>query len=267
MSATGSPPIVTLLTDFGTADAYVGIMKGVALGVRRDLTLVDLTHDIPPQAVAVGALVLRSAVPFFPAGTVHCAVVDPGVGSARAGIAVVTDAALLVGPDNGLLAPAVAALGGARAVFELAHAALFRQPVSATFHGRDVFAPVAAHLAGGLDPAGLGPQRDRMTPLALPAPIVEADTVRGEVLHVDRFGNLLTNIDRAALAAFRAQSVSVTVDAMSVDGLVTTYADVAPGTLLALLSSWGTLEVAQRDGSAAAQLGVGRGAPVVVRRE
>ncbi|MDX2165972.1 MAG: SAM-dependent chlorinase/fluorinase [Deltaproteobacteria bacterium] len=262
------PAVVTLLTDFGSADAYVGIMKGVALGVRRDLTLVDLTHDIPPQAVAVGALLLRSAVPFFPAGTVHCAVVDPGVGSARAGVAVVTDAAVLIGPDNGLLAPAAAALGGARAIVELQHTALFRHPVSATFHGRDVFAPVAAHVAGGLDPLTLGPHRDGLVPLDLPAPRLAADAVQGEVIHVDRFGNLLTNIDAAALAAFRDHRLSVTVGAMSpVAGLVATYADAAPGGLCALLSSWGTLEIARRDGSAAAALGAGRGAAVTVRRE
>jgi S-adenosylmethionine hydrolase len=262
-----APALITLLSDFGTADAYVGIMKGVALGVRRDLTLIDLTHEIPPQAVAVGALVLRSAVPFFPPATVHCAVVDPGVGSARAGIAVVTDGAVLIGPDNGLLAPAVEALGGARAIVELKHTALFHHPVSATFHGRDIFAPVAAHVAGGLDPLTLGPRRDDLARLSLPAPRLSADSVAGEVIHVDRFGNLLTNIEATALAAFRDQSLSVTVGAMSLTGLVTTYADVAPGRVCALVSSWGTLEIACRDGSAAAALAAGRGAAVTVRRE
>jgi S-adenosylmethionine hydrolase len=266
MTAARAAGLVTLLTDFGTADAYVGIMKGVALGVRRDLTLIDLTHAVPPQAVSVGALLLRSAVPYFPPGSVHCAVVDPGVGTARAGIAVVTDAAVLVGPDNGLLSPAAAALGGARAVYGLENAALFRQPVSATFHGRDVFAPVAAHLAAGLEPAALGPRRGAPASLVLPEPTLSADALRGEVIHVDRFGNLLTNIGAEALAAFRAPTVSVTVAGMSV-ALAATYAAVAPGALLALVSSWGTLEVALRDGSAAARLGVGRGAPVVVARE
>lgn len=261
------PALITLLSDFGSADAYVGIMKGVALGVRRDLTLIDLTHEIPPQAVAVGALVLRSAVPFFPAGTVHCAVVDPGVGSARAGVAVVTERGVLIGPDNGLLAPAAEALGGARAIVELRHTALFHHPVSATFHGRDVFAPVAAHVAAGLDPLTLGPRRDELTRLSLPAPRPSADGVTGEVIHVDRFGNLLTNIDADALAAFRDQPLSVTVGAMSLAGLVTTYADAEPRRVCALLSSWGTLEIACRDGNAAAVLAVGRGAAVRVRRQ
>jgi len=264
--------VVTLLTDFGTADAYVGIMKGVALGVHRDVCLIDLTHDIPPQAVAVGGLVLRGAVPFFPAGTVHCAVVDPGVGSARDAVAVVTERAVLVGPDNGLLAPAAAALGGVRDVFGLENAALFRQPVSRTFHGRDVFAPVAAHLARGLDPAELGPRRARMTPLSLAEPVISPAAARGEVIHVDRFGNLLTNLGADLLGAdlldaFRGHRVSVTVAGMSAAALVATYADAAPGALVALVSSWGTLEVAVRDGNAALQLGVGRGAAVVVARE
>ncbi|MEO8601136.1 MAG: SAM-dependent chlorinase/fluorinase [bacterium] len=266
MSAARPSGIVTWLTDFGTADAYVGIMKGVALGVHPQAQLVDLTHDIPPQAVAVGALVLRHAAPYFPDGTVHCAVVDPGVGSARVAVAVVTDRAVLVGPDNGLLAPAAEALGGARAVLALENAALFRHPVSHTFHGRDLFAPVAAHLARGLDPSDVGSPCAGLTPLALPEPLVGDTGVRGEVIYVDRFGNLLTNIGVDLLVAFRGQRLSVTVSDMPVAALVATYAEAVPGAPVALVSSWGTLEVALRDGSAAAQLGVGCGAVVVVAR-
>jgi len=267
MSAVSRPGIVTLLTDFGGGDAYVGIMKGVALGVHRDLCFVDLAHDVPPQAVAVGALILRSAVPFFPLGSVHCAVVDPGVGSARDAVAVATERALLVGPDNGILAPAAAALGGAQAVFGLENAGLFRQPVSRTFHGRDVFAPVAAHLACGLDVTEVGPRRAGLRQLALPEARVSDAAAHGEVIHVDRFGNLLTNLTADLLGTFRGQRVSVTVADMPAVALVATYADAAPGAALALISSWGTLEVAVRDGSAAAHLGVGRGAPVVVACE
>lgn len=257
--------VLTLLSDFGAADAYPGIMKGVALGVRRDLVLVDLTHDVPAQAVSVGALLLRSAVAHFPPGTVHCAVVDPGVGSARAGLAVVTDRAVLVGPDNGLLMPAAAALGGPRAVYALTNAALFRQPVSATFHGRDVFAPVAAHLAAGLPPQRVGTPHAAPVTLALPEPEVRDGGLHGAVLHVDRFGNLLTNLDAGALVTFRAAGVSVTVAGMSI-ALADTYAAVAPGALVAVVSSWGTLEIAVRDGNAAERLGVGRGAAVAVAR-
>ena len=256
--------LITLLTDFGTRDAFVGIMKGVMLSIDPALRLVDLTHDVPAQAVEVGALVLRSAVPYFPDRAVHLAVVDPGVGTARAAIAVRTERALLVGPDNGLLAPAVAALGGARAVHAIENPALMRQPVSQTFHGRDVFAPAAAHLASGGELAMLGPARDGMAPARLPDVATTADGVVGAVVHVDHFGNLLTNIERGALVAFRQLSLSVRVAEMVTVPLRATYGDVAPGQLVALWSSWDTIEIAVRDGSAAAHLGVGRGATVTV---
>jgi S-adenosylmethionine hydrolase len=258
------PGLVTLLTDFGTRDAFVGIMKGVMVSIDPALRFIDLTHDVPAQAVHIGALVLRSAVGYFPDGTVHLAVVDPGVGTARAPIAVRTDRALLVGPDNGLLAPAVAALGGARAVHVIENAALARQPISRTFHGRDVFAPAAAHLAGGEPIASRGAPRPALIPLALPTPVVAADAVRGAVVYVDRFGNLLTNIDRQAILAFRPLPLSVRVAEMITVPLRDTYGDVAPGQLVALWSSWDTIEIAVRDGSAAAHLGVDRGATVTV---
>lgn len=256
-------PILTLLSDFGTRDAFVGIMKGVALSVDQGLQLVDLTHDIPPQAVTIGALALRSAVPWFPPGTVHLAVVDPGVGTDRAAIAVQTDQAILVGPDNGLLAPAAAALGGVHAVHTIEPAA--GQALSRTFHGRDLFAPAAARLATGAALAALGPARDEMVDLALPLPLADAAGVSGAVVYVDRFGNLLTNIDRDALLAFRHHSLSVRVAEMPVP-LRATYADVASGEPVALWSSWDTIEVAVRDGNAALQLGLGVGAAVTVVR-
>jgi S-adenosylmethionine hydrolase len=256
--------VVTLLSDFGSRDGFVGIMKGVALAIDPALQLVDISHEIPPQAVAVGALVLRSAVPYFADGTVHLAVVDPGVGTARAPIVVRADRALLVGPDNGLLAPAVAALGGARAVHAIENPALLGQPVSATFHGRDIFAPAAAHLARGVPLASVGPPRSGLVELALPAVVVTSGAAQGAVVHVDRFGNLLTNIDRAALRGFRHPPHSVRVIEMFTVPLHATYGDVAPGELVAVWSSWGTVEIAVRDGSAAAHLGVGAGAAVAV---
>lgn len=256
--------MITLLSDFGLADAYVGIMKGVLLSIAPGTPLVDLTHEIPPQAVAVGALVLRSAVPYFPTGTVHLAVVDPGVGTARAPIAVRTATALLVGPDNGLLAPAVAALGGALAVHDIANPTLLGQPASHTFHGRDVFAPAAAHLAAGIALERLGPARPGLVAPPLPDPVAAADGVHGVVVHVDRFGNLLTNLDRAAVRSFRLPALSVRVADMTTVPLRRTYGDVAPGELVALWSSWETIEIAVRDGNAAARLGLGRGAAVTV---
>src|SRR5215470_7388033 len=178
MQASG---IITLLSDFGSRDAYVGIMKGVMLGICPAARLVDLTHEVPAQAVQLGALGLRSAVAYFPVGTVHLAVVDPGVGSVRHPVAVIGERAILVGPDNGLLAPAAATLG-AYSVRRLTCSELFLQPVSATFHGRDVFAPVAAHLAAGTPPHALGPELPALQPLSLPAPRVDTSTIHGEVI-------------------------------------------------------------------------------------
>jgi S-adenosyl-L-methionine hydrolase (adenosine-forming) len=258
--------ILTLTTDFGTRDAYVGIMKGVALGICPAARLVDLTHEVPAQTVRLGALLLRSAVEYFPAGTVHLAVVDPGVGSARQPVLVVTERALFVGPDNGLLAPA-AELLGVRAVYRLEREAFFRQPVSHTFHGRDVFAPVAAHLAGGTPPAAFGAELAGLQPLDLPAPTVEAGAVHGEVIHVDHFGNLITNIPADVLAGFRAGSLSVRISEMTVTSLAPTYAAVPSGAFVAVIGSWGMLEVAVRDGSAAERLRAGLATRVSVAGE
>ena len=255
--------IITLLTDFGTRDAYVGIMKGVALGICPAARLVDLTHDVPPQAVQLGALLLRSAVEYFPAGTVHLAVVDPGVGGSRAPVLVETERGVLVGPDNGLLAPAAAALR-IRAVRRLARDEFFRDPVSDTFHGRDVFAPVAAHLAAGTPPEAFGPELAELAPLDLPEPRLADGAVHGEVVYVDRFGNLITNIPAASLTAFPARSLSVRIAGMTLSPLAPAYAAVAPGEPVALVGSWRTLEVAVRDGNAAAQLQAGIATRVTV---
>jgi S-adenosylmethionine hydrolase len=258
-----TPPIITLLTDFGTSDAYVGIMKGVALGICPSARLVDLTHAVPPQAIQVGALLLRSAVEFFPNGAIHLAVVDPGVGTARAPVLVVTERGFLVGPDNGLLAPAASMLG-VRAVYQLTRAEYFRRPVSDTFHGRDIFAPVAAHLAAGTAPESFGPLLLALQPLDLPEPRVEADAVHGEVVYVDRYGNLITNIDASALTSFNHRSLSVRIAGMTLSPIASTYAAVVPGAPVALIGSWRTLEVGVRDGNAAQQLGAAIGAAVSV---
>jgi S-adenosylmethionine hydrolase len=254
--------VVTLLTDFGQADAYVGIVKGVVLAVAPTARLVDLTHAVPAQDVAVGATLLRSAVDYFSAGTVHLAVVDPGVGTARAAIAVITERAALVGPDNGLLWPSAEALGVCE-IRRLAEPRFFRPTVGSTFHGRDIFAPVAAHLAAGLPPGELGPPVESMQPLAVAAARRAADQVDGEVIHVDHFGNLITNIPDTMLRALPPAAVA-SVDGRVVGPLRVAYGDVAEGSLLALISSWGTLEIAVRGGSAAQVLGIGRGARVRV---
>jgi len=255
--------LIAITTDFGLADPFVGIMKGVLATRAPGAAVIDVTHGIPPQDVLAGALVLRHAAPYFPPGTIHLAVVDPGVGGSRRPICVETDAALFVGPDNGLFSLAAPA-ARTRRVVHLTDERFFLAPRSATFHGRDVFAPVAAALATGTPPAALGPAVTDPVRIAVPAVEAAPGRLRGLVLYVDRFGNLVTNIEAAALAAFPRQEVSTTIGNVRMHGIATAYADVEPGALLAVVGSWGLLEVARRDGSAAAALGVGVGAPVVV---
>jgi len=258
-----SAPIISLLTDFGLADAYVGVMKGVMLGICPAARLVDLTHEVPPQGIIPGALLLRSAVGFFPDRTVHLAVVDPGVGSTRHPIAMVTEHGVLVGPDNGLLYPAAAALGLLE-VRRLERDEFFLQPVSRTFHGRDIFAPVAAHLAAGVPPRELGALLPAPQSLTLPEPRCAPDGVEGEVIHIDRFGNLITNVPAGAVAGFQMQRGSVSIDRVYIAPIVTAYAAVAEGSPLAIIGSWGMLEVAVRNGNAAERFGVTTGTPVTV---
>jgi S-adenosylmethionine hydrolase len=255
--------VITLLTDFGDADAYVGVMKGVMLGICPEARLVDLTHGVPPQQIPIGALLLRSAVPFFPVGSIHLAVVDPGVGSSRRALLVETSTAHLVGPDNGVLGPAARSLGGGTTrVIENDN--FFRRPVSQTFHGRDVFAPVAAHLARGVPAEEFGPPADSVVDLALPRPRRTDDGVVGEVLHVDRFGNLITNIGADVLTGFPANGLSVSILGRRVGAPVAAYAAVGKGDLLAIVGSWGLLEIAERDGNAAKTLAAQAGTQVTV---
>jgi len=260
------PAIVTLTTDFGARDAYVAEMKGVVLGIAARagalVQFVDVTHEIERHDVAEAALALEAAAPFFPAGTVHVAVVDPGVGTERRGLVVAAAGQLFVGPDNGIFTPHVDAAGWRAWTLE---AAEYRLPtVSRTFHGRDVFAPAAAHLACGVDPARLGPAA--FDPVRLPWPEVRAVAggVAGTVLHVDRFGNLISSIPAESITALGAAAV-VRVSGRVV-ARVGTYADLAPGAVGALIGSGGRLEIAVREGSAAAALGARRGTPVVVSR-
>lgn len=244
--------IVTLLTDFGTADGYVAEVKGVLYTAVPGVQVVDAAHDLPPHDVEYARLALARYWRRFPAGTVHVAVVDPGVGSARRAIAVASHDRLLVGPDNGVLSPALL-LPGARAV-ELA----IPPGAAATFHGRDVFAPAAARLARGEPLESLGAPCDDCEVRRTPEARRLADgAVQGEVIAVDRFGNLVTNLVTA-----RAGEIEIGGARLPIRR---TYADAAPGALLALTGSSGLVEVALREGSAAAHLGARRGTPVVLR--
>lgn len=257
--------VVTFLTDFGLRDGFVGTMKGVVLHLCPHANLIDISHEIPPQDIRAAALVLRSAAPYFPPRTVHVVVVDPGVGTARRAICVETERAFFVGPDNGVLTWA-APSELRRAVVSLENPVYFLHPVSATFHGRDVFAPVAAHLANGLEPAFLGPRVEEIIELAWP-PVVRRDdgSIEGQVVYQDRFGNLITNLEGSHLRDFPPGEVWLTIGSSMIHGIVPTYGAVPPGELAALVNSWGLLEIAVRNGSAAHNLGLGVGARVTVR--
>jgi S-adenosylmethionine hydrolase len=259
--------VVTLTTDFGLVDPYVGIMHGVLLsrGVTR---VVDLTHGVPAQDVRTAAFHLAHSWRWFPAGTVHVAVVDPGVGSSRRILAALAGGHAFLAPDNGLLEAVLAAAGPAE-VFALDVPRFALEGASRTFHGRDVFSPAAAALAGGLSPAEAGAPAGRLEGLALAAPVRSrgesgTETVAGEVLFTDRFGNLVTNVP-AALVGGPLERWRAHLGGRAVP-LAGTYAEVPPGRPLALVDSFGFWEVAVRDGSAARELGLAAGAAVRFER-
>lgn len=258
---TGGVKVVTLLTDFGNRDTYVGQLKGALLSVAPDALIVDLIHDVPPQNVRLGAFHLMAAVNAFPQGTVHLAVVDPGVGTARRAIAVRSARGdHLVGPDNGLLSLAVEKLGGAVAAVELDQQRYWRPLPSATFHGRDIFAPVAGHLARGTSLEELGSRiADFERPFLLPSVKRSDREIEGEVIHVDHYGNLVTNILGTDLpGGFSTNIREFTI----LGGASPNYQGVPKGQLTALVGSMGLLEIALRDGSAAARIGAALGDPV-----
>lgn len=253
---------VTLLTDFGTGDGYVGAIKGVIASIAPAAPIDDASHDIPPGDVAAAAWTLARYWRLYPPGTVHLVVVDPGVGGDRRPLAAEVDGRLFVAPDNGVLTRvlAEAAPGG---IFLIANERYRRSRVSATFHGRDLFAPAAAYLAQGIAPAELGPPVSDPVLLPLREPVRSGNRAIGEVVHVDRFGNLITNLP----ATWLAGAVDVRITGRSVGPLRRAYVGAAPGDLLALVGSADLLEVAARDASAAALLGVGRGETVIVEFE
>ncbi len=259
-------PLVTLLTDFGTVDGYVGAMKGVILSLAPAATIVDLSHELAPQDVVGGAWALREAAPYFPAGTIHVAVVDPGVGTARRPLLLRAAGRCFLGPDNGLLSLAARRDGsGGCEGYVLDVRERHHHPVSSTFHGRDVFASVAGHLAAGISPEACGTRVTGWLELASPRAEQRPDgSFAGCVLHVDRFGNLVTNLEAAQLEGQRG--LSVRVAGRELGPLRSTFADVAPGEWLAYLGSSGRLEIAVREGSAAAAGRIGPGAAVEVRR-
>jgi S-adenosyl-L-methionine hydrolase (adenosine-forming) len=258
-------PVVALLTDFGTRDHYVGAMRGVILGICPDATLVDITHDIPPQDVTTAALELAAAYGFFPAGTVFLCVVDPGVGSSRKALAAGAGGHRFVAPDNGLLSSVFRQTPPTRVV-ELTEPKYARPDVSRTFEGRDRFAPAAAWLAAGVELTALGPSLATWETLSIPEPREENGQLAGVIVRVDHFGNLVTNIDRHSFdRCVHGRSFQIVVADRPVARLVSTYSDADAGIVCALFGSTDHLEIAVSGGSAADRLGLTRGAAVVVR--
>jgi S-adenosylmethionine hydrolase len=260
-------PIVTLTTDFGEDSPYAAAMKGVILGINPLARLVDLSHQIPPQDVRHAAYFLATAVPSFPTEALHVVVVDPGVGSERAILYVEVEGHRLLVPDNGCWTELARDRASPR-VIRLAEQRYWRQPVSNTFHGRDIFAPVAGHLSRGLDPASLGPATDSWVRLETQPPQPRADGVMGEVVFIDHFGNLITNIPAASLGEPTDPHLHLVIgkNARHLFRWVRTYAEAKRGTLVALTSSSGTLEIAMAQGSAARRLLARIGTRVVVKR-
>ncbi|HEU5441995.1 MAG TPA: SAM-dependent chlorinase/fluorinase [Ktedonobacterales bacterium] len=256
-----TPAPVALLTDFGTADGYPGVMRGVILGIAPGVPLVDLTHDIPPQDIATGAWVLGTAWPYFPDRTIFLCVVDPGVGSQRRAVAVRADERYFVGPDNGLLSYVLADTS-VQAAVTLDRSAFHLPHPSATFHGRDIFAPVAAHLAAGVALGELGSAiaPESLVRLAMPAPQTVGGQWVGHVVHVDRFGNLITDFAGAlGDALLAAPGVVLCIADARIVERAATFAAGAEGAPVIVRDSSGHLAVAVRNGSAASLLGVSRG--------
>ena len=284
MAGMTAPPIV-LLTDFGLSDAYVGMMGGVIAGINSDANVIDLTHGIGPQNIAHGAAVLADSCRYFPPGSIFVAVVDPGVGTDRAAILLETPDARFVAPDNGLLTlvcrqyerafgvtdiPGHAPVPDDCRAWRLTNPDYRRHPVSSTFHGRDVFAPVAAHLSLGATPNAMGEPVSAITALHLPVPRPDGYTLRGQVIYADAFGNLITDITDDILDSIGISSgnpdVTVAIAGHTITGLSRTFHDLPGSGLRALIGSHNRLEIAVVDGSAAATLGLGSGTALVIAK-
>jgi len=260
-------PIVTLLTDFGTKDHYVASMKGVILRINPQCTLIDITHQIKPQDVEEGAFVLASAFSYFPKGTIHLAVVDPEVGGPRDPILIVTDHFFFVGPDNGLLT-LVLHQEKVKEAFKLTGNRFFLPKLSDTFHGRDLFAPVAGHLALGISPKAFGRRIDSWKTLEFKGPLIEKKSMVGKVVHIDSFGNLITNIGEKDLNRFVGKlPFHIRIGKRRIEGTRKGYWEAERGGLLALIGSGGLMEISVNEGNAQKVLKVKRGDPVRIHLE
>ena len=262
--------IITLTTDFGLGDPFVGIMKGVMLRIDPTLRLVDITHQIEPYNILEAALVLATYYPYYPSGTVHVVVIDPGVGSPRRPILAWTEDHYFIAPDNGVLSQ-VYQDSRFQGVRELTARHYFLGDVSSTFHGRDVFSPVAARLTAGVEPSALGPHIQDYVRLGIPQPWwVTDEEIQGEIIYIDRFGNLASNISESLIGHRIASSqtrdkVNIEMGSVDIQGLNSFYGERSPGEPGAVINSWGYLEVYLNLGNATQSLGIGKGQSLRVR--
>ena len=260
--------IITLTTDFGESDPYVAMMKGVILSINPDAKIIDISHQIPAGSIQEGGLIIKESYKYFPSGTVHVGVVDPGVGGKRKPIAVLADNHFFVGPDNGLFSTIIETQRHTD-VIHLKETKYWMHSISPTFHGRDIFAPVAAHLSLGVDPFLMGEKIDNPTTLAHPLPRENNSDLVGEIIRVDHFGNLITNITRDHLSPFlSSKDLIIKVGSLTLKKISTTYNDVPEGQPLALIGSSNALEIAINMGRAIDYSGKENaiGTKVIVRR-
>ena len=259
--------IITLTTDFGLADWFVGTMKGIIVGVNPRGSIIDITHDISPGDIRAGAFALAASCRFFPKGTIHVAVVDPGVGSHRKAIAVQTANYFFVGPDNGVLSWALRQ-EKIKTIRALESKEYFLHPISSTFHGRDIFAPVAAHLARGVSISKLGPPLKEFVRLPWPQPARSRNRVAGEVIYIDHFGNGITNLDNKLLPESKQTSCEIQGNKRQwLCPLRSFYQAVPPKKPVAVMGSSGFLEIGVNGGSAEKLLGLKTGSRVVLARK
>jgi S-adenosylmethionine hydrolase len=248
--------IITLTTDFGLHDQYVAVMKGIILSINPNAVIVDVTHDIPPGSLLQAAQVINDTVPYFPQGTVHVAVIDPGVGGARLPVAVETNECFFVGPDNGIFWPVTEKLQVTRSV-HLTEKKYFLAQISNTFHGRDIFAPVAAYITLGHDIKTMGIEIDTLMKLQIPRPHTENNVLHGQIIRVDNFGNLITNIHQEELERFlESAPVHICIGDMEIHEIRRIYTSVSEGEPLALYGSTCLLEIAVNAGRATDLLGL-----------
>ncbi|MCK5738115.1 SAM-dependent chlorinase/fluorinase [bacterium] len=244
-------PLITLITDFGTRDGFVGIMKGVIRGIAPTAAIVDISHEVPPQDISAAGFILNNAYPYFAPGTVHTIVVDPGVGSERSIILAKANNQFFLAPDNGVLAYVIHHFH-IQKVINVTCAKYFRPEISNTFHGRDIFAPIAAHLAGGTHPEELGEFTTNFNHGQIPQLLFEENTVLGKIVYIDVFGNLITNISHQVVPSnISKKKLQIKFKNTLIEEIQTSYKNGNPGQMLAIWGSSGNLELAIKNKRAA----------------